>query len=570
MKYDIIKNKLSMFYNIISIMLFGGNMSSNISKQKRERMMQFLSKLKEEHKNDDSMLIALGEIEAELNAKKYGLVWEEHEEAVDVMMKDNIPVFTECIDKEIHASDSDSYNFLLEGDNLHSLHLLEKTHKGRLGCIYIDPPYNRGKDDFIYNDNFVALEDGYRHSKWLSFMSRRLKLANSLLRDDGLILISIDDYEYAQLKILCDDIFGENNFINMFIWQRNSSGKTEKEKFTVNTEYVMLYSKSQNYSLNEAYKPLSDGTKAMYSKNDNDGRGNYRLYPLQKPGNPGPETTYDYVDNNGKVWPCPAKGWRIKQSKLKALENDGRLYLEGKSLSEKAYWNERTSEGKRIDTLWNDLPENSSASKEIEQIFDKKGMFNNPKPTDLIKRCIKIAPNDSIVLDFFAGSGTTAQAVLELNKEDGGNRKFILCTNNENSICENITYQGIKTVITGKREDGSDYSDGIPTNLKYYRTDFVSKNEEYLSDALLEHVAEMIQLEHGIKLDGKRYITVMNDDEADRLAEHWNEYPDVKALYVSKNVLFTTKQNTLFKDVDIHIIPDYYFNFELREVGETW
>ena len=255
---------------------------------------------------------------------------------------------------------------------------------------------------------------------------------------------------------------------------------------------------------------------------------------------------------------------------MKALENDGRLYLEGKSLSEKAYWNERTSEGKRIDTLWNDLPENSSASKEIEQIFDKKGMFNNPKPTDLIKRCIKIAPNDSIVLDFFAGSGTTAQAVLELNKEDGGNRKFILCTNNENGICENITYQRIKTVITGKREDGSEYSEGIPANLKYYRTDFVSKDEEYLSDALLEHVAEMIQLEHGIKLDGKRYIMVMNDDEADRLAECWGEYPDVKALYVSKNVLFTTEQNALFKDVDIHIIPDYYFNFELREVGETW
>ena len=189
----------------------------------------------------------------------------------------------------------------------------------------------------------------------------------------------------------------------------------------------------------------------------------------------------------------------------------------------------------------------------------------------MIKRFLEyFESRDICVLDFFAGSGSTGHAVLNLNKEDGGDRKFILCTNNENGICENITYQRIKTVITGKREDGSDYSDGIPANLKYYRTDFVSKNEEYLSDTLLEHVAEMIQLEHGIKLDGKRYITVMNDDEADRLAEHWSEYPDVKALYVSKNVLFTTEQNALFKDVDIHIIPDYYFNFELREVGETW
>ena len=217
MKYDIIKNKLSMFYNIISIMLFGGNMSSNISKQKREKMMRFLSKLKEEHKDDDSMLIALAEIEAELNAKKYGLVWEEHEEAVDVMMKDNIPVFTECIDKEIHASDSDSYNFLLEGDNLHSLHLLEKTHKGKIDVIYIDPPYNTGSNDFIYDDNMIDNSDGFRHSKWLSFMSERLSIARNLLSNKGLILISINEIELYALKLLCDSIFGEINFLANFI-----------------------------------------------------------------------------------------------------------------------------------------------------------------------------------------------------------------------------------------------------------------------------------------------------------------------------------------------------------------
>ena len=139
---------------------------ANLSQQKRQRMMEFLSKLKEEHKDDDSVLIALGEIEAELNAKKYGLVWEEHEEAVDVMMKDNIPVFTECKDKEINTSDSDIYSFLLEGDNLHSLYLLEKTHKGRIDVIYIDPPYNTGNKDFMYDDVFVDMDDGFRHSKW--------------------------------------------------------------------------------------------------------------------------------------------------------------------------------------------------------------------------------------------------------------------------------------------------------------------------------------------------------------------------------------------------------------------
>ena len=175
-----------------------------------------------------------------------------------------------------------------------------------------------------------------------------------------------------------------------------------------------------------------------------------------------------------------------------------------------------------------------------------------------------------IVLDFFAGSGTTAQAVLELNKKDGGNRKFILCTNNENNICEDVTYQRVKTVITGKRKDGSEYSEGIPANLKYYRTDFVSKDEEYLADALLEHIVEMIQLEQGIKIDDNQYVLIMSDEEADILEEHWKEHSEIKALYISQDVLLTTKQEALFETVDVHIIPDCYFNFELREAGELW
>ena len=199
--------------------------------------------------------------------------------------------------------------------------------------------------------------------------------------------------------------------------------------------------------------------------------------------------------------------------------------------------------------------------------------FTYPKSIYNVQDCIDAALSDKtygIVIDYFAGSGTTAQAVMELNKADGGHRQFIICTNNENEICETITYPRIKTVITGKRVDGSNYSEGISANLKYYRTDFVSKDEEYLSEVLLDHIAEMIQLEHGVKLDGKKYILILEDDEADMLSSHWDDYPNVKALYVSKNVLFTTEQNSLFKSVDVYIIPDYYFNFELREVGETW
>lgn len=165
----------------------------NLSQIKRERMMAFLQKIKDEHRDDDEMLIALGEIESELNAKKYGLVWEQHEEAVDVMMQDNIPVFTEVAEKEIIEAPGDGFNFILEGDNLHSLRLLEKTHKGKIDVIYIDPPYNTGNKDFRYDDKYVDAVDGYRHSKWLSFIAARLQYAYRLLSETGSILISIND-----------------------------------------------------------------------------------------------------------------------------------------------------------------------------------------------------------------------------------------------------------------------------------------------------------------------------------------------------------------------------------------
>lgn len=214
------------------------------------------------------------------------------------------------------------------------------------------------------------------------------------------------------------------------------------------------------YDLNEVFKPLAEATKKLYKYDDNDGRGKYRLYPLQKPAAPGPETTYDYVDNMGKKWKCPPKGWRMKYSKLKALENDGRLFLGNAVLSEKAYWNERKSEGKVIDTLWNDISENSVGTSELKDIIGT-AIFDNPKPVDLIKRCIDIACDNAIILDFFAGSGTTGQAVIELNNDDLGNRKFILCTNNEitpttpNGIAYDVTTKRLKRTMTGECYDGS-------------------------------------------------------------------------------------------------------------------
>ncbi|WP_252344736.1 site-specific DNA-methyltransferase, partial [Gemella sp. zg-1178] len=217
---------------------------ANISQQKRQKMLDFLNKLKGEHQDDES-LRALGQIETALNEKKYGLVWEKHTEKVDEMLEHNIPVFCEDENRKITAKENEVYNFLLEGDNLHSLKLLEKTHKGKIDVIYIDPPYNTGNKDFIYNDSFVDKTDGYSHSKWLSFMEQRLEIARELLSDEGVIFISIDDNEQAQLKLLCDEVFGEENYVGHFIWVRKKKGSFLNKKIRKMTEYVLCYTSNE-------------------------------------------------------------------------------------------------------------------------------------------------------------------------------------------------------------------------------------------------------------------------------------------------------------------------------------
>lgn len=327
-------------------------------------------------------------------------------------------------------------NLIIKGNNLIALACLLKRFESKIKCIYIDVPYNTGNDSFGYNDRF-------NHSTWLTFMKNRLELSKKLLRNDGSIWISIDDDEQAYLKILCDEIFGRDNFINMFVWKRNSSAKTEKNKFTVNTEYILLYSKSKAFIANDSFKPLSTATVAMYNKDDNDGRGKYATVSLQKPASPGPETTYDYVDNTGKVWKCPPKGWRMRFEKIKALENDGRLYFEGKSLRVKDYWNERVSEGKRIDTLWDDLPENTMATHEIKAL-NLSEVFATPKPERLIQRILTLATNEGdIVLDNFLGSGTTAAVAHKMKRQYIGVEQM--------DYIETVTVERLKKVIGGEQ-----------------------------------------------------------------------------------------------------------------------
>ncbi|MDE7321737.1 MAG: site-specific DNA-methyltransferase [Lachnospiraceae bacterium] len=557
---------------------------ANLSQMKRERMLAFLDMIREEHKDDDEVLIALGEIENELCSKKYGLIWEKHEELVDVQMQDNIPVFTEVTDREICADAGGNYNFLLEGDNLHSLRLLEKTHRGKIDVIYIDPPYNTKNKDFVYDDVFVDGTDGYRHSKWISFMAERLDIAAKLLSDSGCIFISIDDNEQAALKMLCDEIFGEDKFVAHIPWRKRTAKSDVPFGISQDCESILCYA-------NSAFMAAVKGKERKYFETDDFPGRAWRYHDLTKQTTieERPNSNFTIVNpKTGDEYPVnPLRSWAITHETFEFYYKENRIIFPGDydflNISKPVlrYWKDDDMKKAGADfglvAASTYLPSEivgmtQDGTKEITALFGSK-KFSFPKPVGLIKYLIEIATvrnPTALILDFFAGSGTTAQAVLELNQADEGNRKFILCTNNENRICEDITYPRIKTVIIGKRMDGSVYSDGIPANLKYYRTDFVSKDSDDVSAELLEHITEMVQLEHGIKIDNKEYLIVLSDDEADELEQNWNEYPDIKALYISKEVLLTTSQNTLFGSVPVHIIPDYYFKFELREIGEAW
>ena len=238
---------------------------ANLSQAKRQRMLEFLQKIRDEHKDDDSVLMALGEIESELNAKKYGLVWEQHEEAVDIKMRTHVPVFKEEVDKEIISISDKPYNFLLEGDNLHSLRLLEKTHKGKIDFIYIDPPYNTGGTDFRYEDTIVGNDDTFKHSKWLSFMKNRLCIAKKLMTDNGIIFISINDIELAPLIMLCNDIFGEEIHIETIIWKNKYGAGAKTVGFIGVHEYILCYSK---IPIKDLTSELDEESQSAYKKKD--------------------------------------------------------------------------------------------------------------------------------------------------------------------------------------------------------------------------------------------------------------------------------------------------------------
>ncbi len=549
--------------------------TTNISKLKRTKMLETINEIKK-NITDEKTLENISLIENELNKNKYGLIWEEHKERVDEELETQVPTFEEIDEKKIIKVTDEPYNFLLEGDNLHSLYLLEKTHLGKIDFIYIDPPYNTHNREFVYNDKIVGQDDSYRHSKWLSFIEKRLCISKNILSKSGVIFISIDQNEFAQLKLLCDNIFGEENFIGNFIWRKKYGGGQTDEFFVTEHEYIFGYRKSNAYNWCDEYKDINDN-EFKYE----DDKGKFSITKLEKWGSSShredrPTMYFSIKDpDDNDFYPIAPDGmqgrWRVGKERLNNLIVTNCIYWKNDVKNgrwipyEKNYlFNSKEKLIKSRSILYN-IAETGTATKLLTNIFGKKDVFNNPKPIELIKFLIK-HNKSNIVLDFFAGSGTTGQAVLELNKEDNGNRKFILCTNNENNICEEITYKRIEKVING-------YGDveNIPANLKYFKTSYVPRmnNEEVnLHFNLLINIKNLIQLENGIEIDDKKIQVFLEEHELDKFSKN-NEKLDIcEKIYISSDILITSYQEEIFKDnnIDVYIIPEYYFEEEIMEV----
>ena len=570
-------------------------MSTNISKQKRDKLIEKIKALRtyissaEQDENTAALLTYLSEIEKDVCGKKYGLVFEEHREEIDEVLSTHTPVLAE--EKDLFINNDGQMNFLVEGDNLASLQLLEKTHKGKIDLIYIDPPYNTGNQDFIYDDRYVNSDDLFSHSKWVSFMNVRLQVARNLLKRTGIIFISIGDIELSDLKLLCDEIFGEKNCLSI-VPRLMKTGGNKGRFFSPNIDYVLVYAKNEAEAKDFKGELDEELVKKLYNKVETEGQRKgqrYRPFGLyqssldERPNQryfvecpdgtfaiPPGETFPEIISDGEKVLPNKGDGcWRWSQERyLIEKQNGNILFTPSKNgvlvqpdgspskwnVYTKIWLTDREEEG-QTPTNFISKYENRHSAKELKELGVS---FDFSKPTGLIQYLFSLtgADKEAICLDFFAGSGTTGHAVMKLNAEDGGNRRFILCTNNENNICREVTYERIKRVID---------KEGYSASLKYFKVDYIPVSErmyyEY-ADELLAHIRELVELENGINFTGNAEVgIVLTEDELSEFIANDEIFVNCRKLYVGHDVLMDAEQVQLLKDqkISIHVIPDYYY-----------
>lgn len=386
-----------------------------------------------------------------------------------------------------------------------------------MDVIYIDPPYNTGNKDFKYNDRFVDREDAYRHSKWLSFMHKRLLIAKRLLADTGVIFISIDDNEQAQLKMLCDEVFGEENFVANVIWEKSDSPKMDSRNFSYRHDFVLVYAKQLTSNTIKQIS-VSENDIAHYNKVDDKGK-KYYLKPLRAMGGQGETrearpTLYYGIEapDSTLIYPKRKDGsdgaWRWSKEKLES-ESSRIEWTKGKGGWAPNYriFAENNS-SRPPETIWShqEVGSNRQAKIEVDAVLEITNSFSTPKPTSLLKRILLIAGNkNALILDFFAGSGTTLHATMQLNAEDGGNRQCILVTNNESNIAEEVCYERNRRVIQGYtgRRSGNAKGQAVPgltnNSLRYYRCETVPRQTTLPAKRLLmQRATELLCIKEGL------------------------------------------------------------------------
>ena len=486
-------------------------------------------------------------------SKTYGLVWEDKPEEVEERLRNELPVLVEDKDRALTDAGPDAPNqILIEGDNLEALATLAYTHAGKIDVIYIDPPYNTGHKDFAYNDTYVDSEDSFKHSKWLSFMSRRLKIARRLLSDNGVIFISIDDNEAAQIKLLCLEVFGQNSFLQQIIGESNPRGSQSSKYFANTHEYLFVFSKRPCPDISFGFKK---GEESLTEYPLEDDKGRYRLLGLRQRGgawrkedrpllhypiyvNPiTKEVSLSRTPNfTEEVIPKRPSGelgrWTWSPQKLVKQRSEivGELVNEGTpnekwDIFRKNYLVSESGDVRttKVKSLWIEKEINyQNGGTELKEIIGD-GLFAYPKPLFLLTKVLSCSTSSqSTILDFFAGSGTTLHAVMQLNAEDGGKRQCILCTNNENGICENVTYERNKRVISGYTKPNGEAVEGLyNNNLRYYRTDFVGRSRSIKNmRRLVQLSTDMLCIKENLYAEKKTFAGLPTYKNIYRYFEH--------------------------------------------------
>lgn len=543
-------------------------MSTNVSKEKRNLLIKKIEDIKtfiQSSPQDDNtaqLLTYISDIEKDIKGKKYGLVFEEHREGIDELLENNLPVLTE--DTDLFMDNGGQMNFLIEGDNLASLKLLEKTHKGKIDLIYIDPPYNTGNKDFVYDDTFIDGNDTFRHSKWLSFMEKRLAIAKNLLSENGVIFISIDYNEDSQLTLLMNEIFGEGNYIAKITRESIKGGSKSKHIRNTN-DYVLVYAKNIDKVEFSGYKQEAQELTLM------DEKGPYlKGRELNKWGagsrrEDAPSMFFAIQGPNGEdVYPIRNDGsegrWRLGRQKMFERVNSGDVIFEKRDNGTYIVYEKirvTKEKIKQFTTLFLDNYLNAKGGEAIKKLFGTMmSIFDYAKPIELVYDLLVmgVVKNNAIVLDFFAGSGTTGHAVMKYNQDFNQNVAYILTTNNQNNICKEITYERIKRAI---------YQENYSAGLKYFKVDYLPISDklyyEY-ADELLLHIRELVELENGINFNGNAEIAiVLTEKELDDFTQNIPE--TCKAIYVGHDVLPTEEQEKIFakRKIKVNVIPEYYY-----------